>query len=154
MKQPAHHPEAVTLADMAAMCVCLNVRKAARAVTQLYDGVLRPSGLRAPQVGLLSAITMTGEATVTRLAEGLIMDRTTLTRNLKPLESRGLITIESGADRRTRVVRVTESGRQALAVALPFWQAAQEEVVTRLGDERRRALLTELKAVTRLARSG
>ncbi|SRR5260221_4620640 len=154
MKQPAQHPEAVTLADMVAMCVCLNVRQAARAVTQLYDGVLRPSGLRAPQVGLLSAIAMAGETTVTRLAEGLIMDRTTLTRNLKPLESHGLIAIESGEDRRTRVVRVTESGRQALTVALPLWQAAQEQVVTRLGDEHRRTLLTELKAVTRLVRPG
>ncbi len=154
MKQQAQLPEAVTravMADMAARCVGLNVRKAARAVTQLYDGVLQPSGLRIGQFGLLGFIALVGEPTLTRLAEELVMDRTTLTRNLKPLERRGLIAIEPGADRRTRVATLTEAGRQAWTAALPLWQAAQEQAVTQLGDEQYRTLLAGLKAVTCLA---
>lgn len=154
MKQQAHLPQAVTraeMADMAAGCICLNVRKTARAITQLYDGVLQPSGLRAGQFGLLGAIALAGEATLTRLAEELVMDRTTLTRNLKPLERRGLIAIEPGADRRTRVATLTERGRQAMLAALPLWQEVHKQVVTRLGDKQYRTLLAELKTVTRLA---
>ncbi len=157
MKPHEHHPEAIAgadMADMAAACPCLNVRKAARAVTQLYDGVLQPSGLRATQFGLLGAIALAGEPTLTRLAEELVMDQTTLTRNLKPLERRGLIAIEAGADRRTRVVMVTTAGRQALTAALPLWQEARAQVIAQLGDEHLRTLLTELNAVTRLAKPG
>jgi DNA-binding MarR family transcriptional regulator len=154
MNQHAYFPEAVTraeMAEMAAGCVCLNVRKTARAITQLYDGVLQPSGLRAGQFGLLGAIALTGEATLTRLAEELVMDRTTLTRNLKPLERRGLIAIAPGADRRSRVATVTEAGRQAMLAALPLWHEVHQHVVTRLGDKQYHALLAELQAATRLA---
>ncbi len=100
MKEYIHQPSVAQLPEIAETCACLNVRKAARAVTQLYDEVLQPSGLRATQFNLLVAIALAGEAPVTRLADALVMDRTTLTRNLKPLESQGLITIEAGTDRR------------------------------------------------------
>lgn len=130
----------------------MNVRKAARAVTQLYDEVLQPSGLRATQFNLLVAIALAGEAPVTRLADALVMDRTTLTRNLKPLESQGLITIEAGTDRRSHLVRLTGRGLQALATALPYWQQAQGQMVTRLGQEKWHTLMAELKTTVTLAR--
>jgi DNA-binding MarR family transcriptional regulator len=88
---------------------------------------------------------------VTQLAEELVMDRTTLARNLKPLESQGLLTIEAGTDRRRHLVRLTERGRQALARAQPYWEQAQHQVVTRLGHEQWHALRDSLKATMTLA---
>jgi DNA-binding MarR family transcriptional regulator len=132
------------LAEEVPECTCLNLRKAARAVTQLFDGMLQPSGLRATQFSLLAAVHNTGSITIKQLAERLVMDRTTLTRNLKPLEKQEFITISSGKDRRTRLVALTEAGRQALMEALPLWEKAQGEVVNRLGSERWRYLLAML----------
>ena len=79
------------------------------------------------------------------------MDQTTLTRNLKLLENKGLIAIAAGTDRRTRVVMVTEAGRRALATALPLWREVRARVIARLGDADWPTLLTGLRAVTRLA---
>ena len=151
MNEHMHQPNAAQLAEIEETCACLNVRKAARAVTQLFDEVLQPTGLRSTQFNLLVAVALTGEAPVTRLAEALVMDRTTLTRNLKPLASQGLLTIDAGIDRRRHLVRLTERGRQALATALPYWEQAQNQVITRLGHKQWQALLAELKATVTLA---
>ncbi len=153
MNEHMHQPNEAQLAEIEQTCACLHVRKAARAVTQLYDEVLQPTGLRSTQFNLLVAVALAGEAPVTRLAEALVMDRTTLARNLKPLESQGLLTIDAGTDRRRHLVRLTERGRQALATALPYWEQAQKQVVTRLGQEQWQALLAELKATVTLAQS-
>ncbi len=84
-------------------CVCFNIRKSARAITQLYEDALRPTGLRATQFTLLVATRVMGTATISGLAKGLVMDRTTLTRNMKPLEKHGFIRITPGKeDRRER----------------------------------------------------
>ena len=153
MNEHLHQPNAAQLAEIEATCACSYVRRAARAVTQLYDEVLQPTGLRSTQFTLLVAVALTGEAPVTQLAGALVMDRTTLTRNLKPLESLGLLTIEAGTDRRRHLVRLTESGHQALAAALPYWEQAQHQLVTRLGQEQWHALLAELKAMLTRAQS-
>src|SRR5947209_7151029 len=87
MNEQIHQPNAAQLAEIEATCACSNVRKAARAVTQLFDEVLQPSGLRSTQFTLLVAVALMDEAPVTELAGALVMDRTTFTRNLKPLES-------------------------------------------------------------------
>jgi DNA-binding MarR family transcriptional regulator len=94
-----------------------------------------------------------GEAPVTELSRALVMDRTTLARNLKPLESLGLLTVEAGTDRRRHLVRLTERGRQALARALPYWEQAQHQVVTRLGQEQWHTLRASLQATMTLAQS-
>ena len=153
MNDKLHQLNSAQLAEIEATCACSNVRKAARAVTQLFDEVMQPTGLRSTQFTLLVAIALLGEATVTKLSEALAMDRTTLARNLKPLESQGLLTIESGADRRRHLVKLTESGIQALAAALPYWEQAQHEVVTRLGQDQWQALQSSLKATMTLAGS-
>ena len=80
-------------------CTCFNVRRAARAVTQFYDDIMAPSGIKATQFTMLGAVAMMGPASVTRLAEHLALDRTTLTRNLKGLADLGLIEISAGKDR-------------------------------------------------------
>ncbi len=110
-------------------CACFNLRKATRLATQLYDEKLRPVGLRATQFPLLVTIRLLGPVSVNELAEELVMDRTTLTRNLKPLERDGLIESRPGSDRRVREVLLSAHGHQVLKRAHPLWQEAQEEVV-------------------------
>ena len=135
-------------------CACGNLRKAARAVTQLYDEALRPTGLRATQFGILAATMALGPVTVTKLAERTVTDRTTLTRNLRLLAKKGLIRIQTGNDRREREVTLTDRGREALAKGYPFWQKAQTHVVKGLGEERWKSLREGLSAVVSVARGG
>lgn len=132
-------------------CACFNIRKASRAITQFYDGMLQSSGLRVTQFTLLVVLASAGSVTITRLGQMLVMDRTTMTRNLKPLVNQGLITIEAGQDQRTRVATLTASGRDALAKAFPLWEKAQTSVVTRLGRKRWSTLLDDLSATVALA---
>ena len=132
-------------------CACFNLRKAARAVTHLYDEILRPTGIRATQFSLLVAAKAFGPVTVTRLAEMGVMDRTTLTRNLKPLEKQGLIKVVSGEDQRTRLITLTDSGQEALAIALPLWKKAQARVTKGLGRENWGSLKKELSELISLA---
>lgn len=136
----------------AQLCACGNVRKAARVVTQLYDEALRPSGLRATQLSLLVAIRLRGPVTVKELAQITVTDRTTLTRNLRPLEKQGLIRIGTGKDRRERVLALTERGQKALVHALPLWRKAQGKVLRGLGRKRYGRLLSDLSAMVAVAR--
>ena len=151
MKEHLQQPNVDQLAQIEETCACLNVRKAARAITQLYDEVLQPTGLRSTQLILLVTVAKAGVAPVTQLAEILVMDRTTLARNLKPCVRQGLITIDEGADRRRHLVRLTERGRQALERAYPYWEQAQNQVVTHLGREQWLTLLAELKTTATVA---
>ncbi|HTK10434.1 MAG TPA: MarR family winged helix-turn-helix transcriptional regulator [Ktedonobacteraceae bacterium] len=135
MEKETPHIEANTLAEVARSCLCLGVRQTARVITQVYDDILQPSGLRTTQFNLLVAVALAQEMPLTRLAEILLMDRTTLARNLKPLERQGLLAIETGMDRRVHLVRMTSHGLQILQEALPYWRQAQEQVKARLGQE-------------------
>jgi DNA-binding MarR family transcriptional regulator len=119
--------------DLLRSCACHKVRMAARSVTRTYDEVLRPSGLRATQLALLVAVA-TGEApSIAALAQVLGMDRSTLTRNLGPLESEGLVAIGREGWRRSRSLEITRKGRERLGEALPLWKKAQEMLKARLG---------------------
>ena len=125
-------------------CTCANLRRATRLVTQAYDTALQPTGLRATQFTRLAALAKRGDMPLTRLAKTLVMDRTTLTRNLKPLLGKGLIRVEQEADQRVRRIRLTEDGMKVFEEALPYWQAAQTRFVEGLGQERWSSLLDEL----------
>jgi DNA-binding MarR family transcriptional regulator len=131
--------------DLAA-CTCANLRKAARVVTQVYDAALQPTGLRATQFTLLATLANLGDAPLTQLAEALVMDRTTLTRNLKPLVRKGLIRIEHEADKRVRMVSLTGTGRNAFEDARPRWEQAQSRIFESLGQERWSGFLEDLAA--------
>lgn len=135
------------------ICACFNVRKAARAITQLYDDVLRPSGLRVTQFSILAVTRRLGPVTVTRLAEETVTDRTTLTRNLKVLSQQKLVRIVPGDDRREREVSLTDRGRAALAQAYPMWKDVQAQVAQRLGRERFRRMLSDLGETVALTRT-
>ncbi len=135
-------------------CTCLSLRKAARAVTQMYDEALRPSGLRATQLSLLFSVEHAGPRGITELATMLVMDRTTLTRNLKPLLDQKLLDVIQGPDRRQRPIAITPKGRDALARALPLWREAQVRLADGLGRSRWRGLLGDLGDAVELARAG
>ena len=135
------------------LCACFNIRKTARVITQLYDEELRPVGLRITQFALLMATWGLEPVTVTHLAKSGVMDRTTLTRNLRPLEKQGLIRIEPGGDRRERQVRLTARGQHALAKAFPLWEKAQARVARGFGQERLQRLFTELANLRTVSRA-
>jgi DNA-binding MarR family transcriptional regulator len=136
------------LGRVARDCTASNLRRATRAVASIYDAQMAPTGLRSTQFNLLTAAALAGEAPVTRLAEILGLDRTTLTRNLAPLERDGLLESRPTADRRVRQVRLTAAGRKALVRALPRWEAAQRRVVAALGEPGWRQLIDHLRTAS------
>lgn len=138
--------------DVAA-CTCANLRKATRVVTQAFDAALRPSGLKATQFTVLATLGSEGELPLTRLASALVMDRTTLTRNLKPLVRDGLVHIGQEADQRVRNVSLSAKGESVLAAARPCWEQAQSRVVDALGPTRWSGLLEDLKATVETGRN-
>lgn len=138
--------------EMAGTCACAHLRMAARAVTQFYDEALRPAGLRVTQFSMLWAMRRLGPVPLSRLAEATQTDRTTLTRNLRPLGRKGWVQIAPGADRREREVSITEAGRAALRAARPHWERAQAHVAERLGPERLQRLLGDLASAVEVSR--
>jgi DNA-binding MarR family transcriptional regulator len=109
-------------------CACNNLRRAARAITAVYDSALAPVGLRNSQFGVLRRLQRRGPLAVTQLAAEFELDRSTMGRNLDPLERRGLISLKIGDDQRQRVARLTSAGVAAIKSALPRWRAAQARV--------------------------
>jgi len=145
-------------------CVCNSLRMATRAVTQLYDDALRPSGLRVTQFSVLAALARMGEARVGELAESLAIDQSTLTRGVALLERRGLTERVPHPDARVKSLRLTARGRVALDRARPCWAKAQQIVLRELGqngwsDARRRLgrllhVAIERRAATRRSTPG
>ena len=135
-------------------CACFNTRKASRALTQLYDDVLRPSGLRITQFTVLMVLRGYGPMSINGLAEAMVADRTALTRNLAILEERGLVRIQPGSDARVRIVELTEAGEDAAMAAYPLWQRAQALVARRMGEGRLGQLLADLSLAVDAATEG
>ena len=130
-------------------CTCLAIRQAARHVTQFYDQFLAPSGLRTTQFSILAKLKRRGPLTINVLARELVMDRTTLGRNILPLEREGLIEIvPDPADRRSKVVRLTEAGAARLREARAGWTQAQKKFEAAFGGPRAARLRDLLQAVT------
>lgn len=117
-------------------CMCANIRRAARAITQRYDEALRPLGLTITQFTILQALSLAGEITQGRLGEILAMDSTSLTRTLSVMNRQGWIAKVHGTDRRERRLRLTRVGRSEINRAVPYWQKSQETLRAQLGKER------------------
>ena len=126
-------------------CTCDRLRKLTRRITQHYDTRLAPAGLRVTQYSLLAHLVRGGPTPMSELARLMEMDRTTLTRNLKPLADAGLVDIAPGADARRRVVSATARGREARSGARELWRRAQDEVNQALGAEQVAALHAALE---------
>jgi DNA-binding MarR family transcriptional regulator len=129
-------------------CLCMHVRRAARAVARRYDEALRPVALTNGQFSLLMSLNRPQPASMTDVAALLAMDRTTLTANLKPLERRGLVAVSAGpVDKRSRRLALTDAGRDVLREAMPIWHRAQaenESLVPGAGPDDLRAALRAL----------
>jgi len=129
-------------------CLCLFIQRAARAVARRFDEALRPLGLTNGQFSLLMSLNRPQPPTIANVAALLAMDRTTLTANLKPLQRRGLIAVTiDPADRRSRRLRLTATGRALLVAAVPVWRRnhkAIERLLARSSADRLRADLRAL----------
>ncbi|HYR00888.1 MAG TPA: MarR family winged helix-turn-helix transcriptional regulator [Casimicrobiaceae bacterium] len=131
-------------------CACGRLRRATRALTQLYDDLMAPSGLRVTQFSLLRTLERTGRQRMTALAAAALLDRTALTRTLEPLVEQGLVTVLPGRDGRTREVALTRAGTAALRAAEPHWKRAQAAVARRLGPAKLDALIATLGEIESL----
>src|SRR6266536_948606 len=116
-------------------CVCGTLRMVSRALTQLYDDILRPSGLRVTQFSILAAIARMGKANLRQLERPLAMDQTTLTRSLGLLERDGMIERVSHPDGRVKAMRLTPRGARTLERARPLWARAQQKVLREVGTQ-------------------
>lgn len=133
--------------EMSLSCVAFNLRRAARLVTQAYDDALRPSGLKVTQFSLLVAAYLQENLILNKLARVMGMDRTTLSRNLKLLEKKGLVNLEKGRDQREVRVFVTPEGYATLQAAAPLWHQAQKGLTDGLGDEKWMDMIKDLRAI-------
>jgi DNA-binding MarR family transcriptional regulator len=138
-----------------AACNCLALRQAARHVSQFYDQFLAPSGLRTTQYSILARLQRRGPMTINALAAELVMDRTTLGRNILPLQRDGLVAVGPGkSDRRRKELRLTDAGAARFGGALKAWCEAQARFETAFGAKRAkqlRALLHEVATNERTA---
>jgi DNA-binding MarR family transcriptional regulator len=124
------------------------VRQAMRRISEFYDAVLSPAGLRATQFSILSLVAAHREPSINRLARALDLDRTTMGKNLKPLERDGLVAVgRAAADRRSRVLTLTEAGWARLRQAQPLWRDAQEAFDFANGEQATADLRARLAAV-------
>jgi DNA-binding MarR family transcriptional regulator len=132
----------------AEQCNCFAVRSAARHVTQLYDHFLAPVGLRVTQFSILAKLKRRGPLTINALADDMMMDRTTLGRNILPLERDRLIRIEPAPfDRRAKELHLTRAGEKRLQAGLEVWAKAQARFEAGFGSKRADELRTLLRAV-------
>ena len=129
-------------------CNCFMVRSAARHVTQLYDQILAPVGLHVTQFSILAKLKQLGPLTINLLAKDMVMDRTTLSRNVLPLERDGLIKIEaSAADGRAKELHLTKAGEKRLQAGSEAWARAQARFERRFGAQRAADLRAMLRTV-------
>ena len=131
------------------LCNCLALRQAARHVTQFYDHYLVPTGVRTTQFSILAMLEGLGPISINALAEAMVMDRTTLGRNIQPLEREGLIAVTKGrADRRSKELQLTDAGAARLHAASKAWAEAQTRFERSFGSKRASDLRAILRAVT------
>jgi len=128
-------------------CACFNIRRISRLITQFFDAEVRRFGLRPTQMSILGSLQAKTEWGMAELSEWLGMERTTLLRNLQPLQRDGLVRVKGGGRGGHVELEITERGRKALAKMLPGWRSAQDKVVATLGKERWSRIISDLGEV-------
>ena len=144
--------KAKTRNELLAECACDDLRKATRTVTRMYEDFLRDAGLNITQFSLLRVIHAGKELSVSTLGRDMGLDRTSVTRALAPLERDGLIDSRPGADKRIRIVSITNKGRKLVEDAAPKWRQAQEALMQTIGEDRWGAMRGLLRETTRRVR--
>lgn len=129
-------------------CMGFNLKMATRAVQNLFDNAYKAVGLEGTQYTVLAHIYVVGPIPLSKLAELMYVDRTTLGRNLKPLEKKGLVEIKTGSDRRAKLISITDQGKEVLSEALPIWKQTHEEIKHLLGLENWGAMVSNLQSLT------
>jgi DNA-binding MarR family transcriptional regulator len=142
----------MTRQELLARCACFDLRKATRAVSRLYDDCLRPLGLNITQYSLLRVIESEPQISVSTLGRYMVMDRTSVTRALAPLERDRLIRSRVGSDKRKRIVSLTNKGTKLIADAKPRWRQAQKTFLDLIGDQRWTVMRDLLRDTTRVIR--
>ena len=128
-------------------CACFNVRRVSRMITQFFDAEVRRHGLRPTQTPILRALQAKSGWSMAELSEWLGMERTTLLRNLRPLQRDGLVRAKGGGRGGHVELEITAKGRASVAKTLPAWRAAQQKVVATLGAERWSTIIRDLEEV-------
>jgi DNA-binding MarR family transcriptional regulator len=131
--------------------MCANLRRASRALTQLYEEALRPLGLRSTQRTILQVLTIAGEVTQGRLGHILALDSTTLTRTLSTMARRGWIKKRRGDDRREWHIAISPQGKALFERTLPLWERAQAQVRKQLGDAQWKQLIALTQTIANIA---
>lgn len=136
-------------------CTCAHIRKASRLVTQYYDAVLAPAGVTSTQLTLLVTTFLCKSHSIKDIAESLGMNRTSLTRTLKPMLDQGLVEQDSAidgpvGDRRIKRIVITDHGKRILRLATPLWEYAQEELVAKIGESNWQDLIEKLAIVSQV----
>lgn len=134
-------------------CTLNTTRRLTRAMSHLYDAALSSVELKSTQFSLLATLRYQGELPLSQLAKALLMERTTLTRNLKPLIARGLVESKTEQDKRIKIIALTQQGDALLSKAEPLWKTAQMSVVDRFGRDRWEKLVIEMAALSDLTQN-
>lgn len=140
----------ITDGMVATSCQCKKLRSASRKITRIYDDALRPVGIKANQFTILIAVSLLGPVSITNLADKLGMERTTLTRNLLPLEKNRLIKLHAGHGR-TRNVLITTEGKAITKAAKPAWNKAQALVLKKIGKDNLEAFNKTLELISQVS---
>jgi DNA-binding MarR family transcriptional regulator len=144
-------PEAPIQNRLALPCACANLRRAARAVTRLYNRELLSDGIEITQFTLMMTLKRVGEVAQGELGEILALDSTSLTRMLKLLKDHGWVQVKEGTDRRLRLICLTKAGREKFEQCLPHWKHAEKQLRASLGERTMRELGAVLAEVTRVS---
>lgn len=129
-------------------CLCFNLRRASRLVSQVFDQALKPTGLKVTQFSVLMGVKAMPKARLGQLARVLGLERTSLTRNLDLLSSRGLVAMQSGKDKREQLASLTPKGVAALETALPHWRKVQDKMIDLLGSEAMDSFIGQLRGLS------
>lgn len=136
-----------TFPKQLSMCHCTNMRRSSRAITQFYDELLKPSGLKVTQYSLLNHLRRLGPLTMNELSKAIRLERTTLVRNLQPLENIGLVSIIAEESSKARLVHLTENGLKSLEMAVPYWNQAQQYLKELLTEDEIRIFIEVLQKI-------
>lgn len=143
MSNDGTFPDASLWKEVLDTCGSFQLRRASRSVTQLYDDILQPVGLRSTQVVILVMLALEEEMGLARLARELVLSPSTLSRTLRPLQRDGLVSV-ANTGRRGKSARLTQHGRETLLAVVPYWQRAQQKFVEQVGEEDWRELAARL----------
>ena len=134
-------------------CACTTVRRASRILARVFDAVLEPAGLNVTQLAVLRAVQRHAAEPLTRVAEDLCMDRTSLYRAVTPMRRDGWVKVAAGSDARSRTVEFTTKGLRVLEGADPAWGRMQTEIIDRFGRDKWAALVSELERLAACAQA-